>query len=737
MRAHASPGNLLPLRAVKCAHLLYLIPATCLFAAKAAAQISYPNTIKAHYTEQQITLDGNLNEDAWQEAIRIENFTQRELFFGEAATERTEVAILYNGDFVYIGVWCYDSAPDKIIAKELRRDFNPDLDDNFIVVIDTYQDKRNGFMFLTNPNGARGDRQVFNNGGSSNAFWNGVWDVRTMVTAEGWFAEFQIPFYTLKYRMGVDEQVWGINFERNIRRKREQVLWQGWSRDNRIERVNQAGSLIGLNDLEDKKFIEVKPYALGGGEYSGDNRGAVGNVGGDINYLITPTYRLNLTFNTDFAQVEADEQQINITRFPLFFPELREFFLEGDDFFDMGFGGNRIIPFYTRRIGLNEERETVPIIGGARLLGKEANSTLGLMSIQTAADGDDPSRNFTVGSWRQDVGSQSIVGAMTVNKFERGRWHSTTGINGRYSTASFLGNKNFDLGGALIKSHNTDDGWQVNAFAYRAFVSYPNDRINVFASTQRSPMPFDPEVGLMRRRNFRENFAQVNLRPRPKTRLMWIRQFDFSPGQLTYTQYDDDGQIQSFDYGLRYFGMDTRQGERIALEYRVVAEGLRQDFEISPGVVIPEGTYWWRQWDAEFQSFRGRTFSLFTRWSLGEFYNGNSLQGRAVLLWRTSKYLNLSMRYERNDVVLPNGSFDTDLIGSRIEYALNPNIFGSMLTQWNSAQDEFNFNFRLQIIPKIGTDFFLIVNQIYDTNGGRWRSERGTILGKLIWRFVV
>jgi hypothetical protein len=335
------------------------------------------------------------------------------------------------------------------------------------------------------------------------------------------------------------------------------------------------------------------------------------------------------------------------------------------------------------------------------------------------------------------VGAQSIVGAMTVNKFENGRWHSTTGVNGLYSTANFLQQRNFNMGGALIKSHNTDDGWQDNAFAYRAFVSYPNDKISVFMSSQRSPMPFEPEVGLMRRRNFRENFAQISLKPRPARRLMWIRQFDFSPGQVTYTQYDDNGDIQSFDYNLRYLGFDTRKGEEFAFEYRVLSEGLRADFEISPGIVIPSGIYWWRQWEAEFQSFRGRTLSLFTRWSTGEFYDGTSTQGRLNLLWRTNKHVNLSLRYEKNVVDLPHGFFETDLIGSRIEYAVNPNIFGSVLSQWNSAQEEFNFNFRLQIIPKIGTDFFLIVNQIYSTADSRWASERGTILGKLVWRFVV
>ncbi|HKK40070.1 MAG TPA: DUF5916 domain-containing protein, partial [Cryomorphaceae bacterium] len=296
-------------------------------------------------TTESIEIDGKLNEGVWQKAERVDQFVQRELILGQPSTERTEVAIVYDEHNLYIGVWAYDSQPEKIVAKELRRDFDYNLDDNFIVIIDTYLDKRNGFMFVTNPNAARADLQVFNNGGSTNTFWNGVWDVRTTRTAEGWFAEFKIPFFALKYRPDQGEQIWGINFERNIRRKREQSRWQGWGRNFDITDVNQAGQLRGLKSLRDERFVEVKPYVLGGAESVDGEEDGVLNGGGDINALLSPSYRLNLTFNTDFAQVEADRQQINLTRFPLFFPELREFFLEGDDFFDFGFGGNRITPF--------------------------------------------------------------------------------------------------------------------------------------------------------------------------------------------------------------------------------------------------------------------------------------------------------------------------------------------------------------------------------------------------------
>jgi hypothetical protein len=719
----------------------HLITIFCFFAFHIVhSQTSMPNKIEAFYTQEKIILDGKLTEQTWVNAEKIENFTQRELNFGQPATENTKVAIAYDKNFLYVGVWCYDSDPQKLIAKEMRRDFNYELDDNFIILIDTYQDKRNGFMFVTNPIAARADLQVFNNGSSTNAFWNGVWNVKTTTNSAGWFAEFRIPFYTLKYRTGIREQVWGINFERNIRRKREQVRWQGWSRDNQIEQVNQAGTLLGLNQLENKQFVEIKPYGIGGGEYSGENRQAVVNAGGDINYLISPTYRLNVTFNTDFAQVEADQQQINITRFPLFFPELREFFLEGDDFFNMGFGGNRIIPFYTRRIGLNENRETVPIIAGARLLGKERNSTVGIMSLQTAADGEQPTTNYTIASWRQDVGVQSVVGAMTTNTFIAGRWHTTTGVNGRYSTAKFLGDKNFNIGGAVIQTYNTDEEYNSRAYAYRFFANYLNDKISIFTSTQRSPSPFNPEVGLMRRTNFREYFGQFAWRPRPNQNgwLGWIRQFRFSPGSITYVQYDDTGELQSLAYEVTLLGLETRSGESFELSHSVVGEGLRQSFNL-PGtaLIIPNDTYWWREWQAQVGTFAGRTLSLQSNFTWGGYFTGTSFRSQTEVLWRANRYFNMNIRYEKNRIDLPQGILDTNLLGSRIEYAINPNVFGSMISQWNSADEELNFNFRLQIIPKIGTDFFLIVNQIYDTQNARLDSERGTILGKLIWRFTI
>lgn len=706
-----------------------------LFTMHGFAQVSKPDTVIATYSEDPIKLDGQLGEAIWQKSMRISNFTQRELNVGAPATERTEVAVIYSSNTLYIGFWGYDREPNNIIAKEMKRDFEFSRDDNFEVIIDSYSDDRNGFLFVVNPNGARADAQILDNGNSQNSFWNGVWDVRTTITSEGWFAEIAIPFSTLKFKSNVERQLWGINFERNIRRKREQLLWQGWSRDSELEQVNKAGTLAGLDKIQDKDFVEIKPYAISGIETGSGNNKTILNAGGDINYLLSPTLRLNFTANTDFAQVEADRQQINLTRFPLFFPERREFFLEGQDFFDMGMG-SKIIPFYSRRIGLAEDRTTVPIIAGTRLIGKINNSTIGVMSMQTAGKDNAPSTNYSVLSWRQDVLDQSTIGILSANVYAKDRLHSTTGGYGRYSTSKLFGDKNLNVGLSAVQNYNSDN-FDASANAYRVYVNYPNDRVEFDASWQRSGENFNPEAGFLLRQNFQEFYSELEFKPRPKNMLKWIRQFSIKPLDVNYYIYDSSKKLQSFFYELRPLGFETRSGESFEFNVQLRAEGLDNDFEITEGTIIPAAEYWWQRFEIQAETFSGRILSAGTSINWGGFYKGNSIESEYFLQWRASKYFNINMNYENNQIDLPQGNFHTNLIGSRAEYAVNPKLFGSMLTQWNSEDKEMFLNFRLQWIPKIGADFFFIVNQLYDTSPEKWSLSRTTVIGKLVWRLVI
>ncbi|MEQ8423573.1 MAG: DUF5916 domain-containing protein, partial [Cyclobacteriaceae bacterium] len=357
-------------------------------------QHSLPDTVQAYYTDDQIIFDGVLNESKWSEITRINNFTQRDLDFGEPSTEQTAVAVIYTKFAIYIGVWAYQQDPKQVIAKFLQRDFDYETDDNFKVIISPFNDRRNGYEFVINPLGARADLLVSGNE-DSNIDWNGVWDAKTTINEEGWFAEIIIPFTSLKFK----KHVWAINFERNIRSKNEQVRWQGWSRDFNFESIVNAGTLVGIENIGYTKKFEFKPYGLTG--YN-DTRliktDYTNKLGADLNVNITPTLKLNLTTNTDFAQVEADRIPINLTRFSVFYPEKREFFLEGYQNYEFSFGSeNRA--FYTRTIGL-ENRESVPVIAGVRLFGKEGRSNIGFLSIQTGSKDTIPSTNHTVFRYR-------------------------------------------------------------------------------------------------------------------------------------------------------------------------------------------------------------------------------------------------------------------------------------------------------------------------------------------------
>ena len=692
--------------------------------------------VRAHYTAKPPTLDGRPTEKAWQQAEKVRTFTQRELKVGEPVTERTQTAVVYTQRYLYIGIWCYDSNPGGILAKELRRDFNSSNDDNFKVILDTYGDNRNGFLFVTNPNGARRDAQVLNNGNSVNTSWDGVWNVEARQTAEGWFAEMKIPFTTLKYDADREEQRWGINFERNIRRKREQVLWQGWSRDYSIRQVNQAGTLGGLDSLLDKDFIELKPYGVTGAQFDENQEGRY-DLGGNVNYLVTPTVRAQVTVNTDFAQVESDPQQINLTRFPLRFPEKREFFLEGRDYFNMGFGGNRVEPFYSRRIGLTPDRQQVPILAGTRLLGKIRNSTVGFMSLQTQQQDSLPSTNYTVGSFRQNVLRQSTAGFMSVNKLTPEGMHTTTGINGQYRTSRLFGDKNFNISGALVHTRNSEEAYDPEANAYRVSVQYPNDKLSIFTSFQSAPDQFQPEVGLRRRPDFREAFGSVTFKPRPGEQLPWIRQFRFTPFTLTYTYFHTTQELQTFSWTVKPLGFDTKSGESLDFSINRSGEGVQEAFQLQDETTVPAGEYWQTRYSLNMSSFSGRTVSGALSVDWGGFFTGRSVESQYSLRWRASEHIDISADYNKNWITLPNSAFDTDLIGTRLKYAVNPDVFGSVYTQWNDRDELANMNFRLEWIPKVGTNFFLIVNQNLDTSYPDWRNERTTILGKLIWRFVI
>ena len=698
------------------------------------AQTSEPSTITALEISEDIRIDGLLSEPAWQRAQHVSNFTQRELDLGSPVSERTEVALLFDSHALYVGFWGFDSEPDRILANEMARDFRWTGEDNFEMVLDPFDDNRNGYLFATNPNGAMADALIADNGSVVNRDWDGVWEVKAHRSDEGWFAEIRIPFSTLRFGPR-PEDGWGINFERNIRRKREQGLWQGWSRDFNLEQVSRAGLLTGLRDLGEVTLVDVRPHGVGGTEWEeGSGQRSVGNLGLDVHYLPSPSWRINLTVNPDFAQVESDREEVNLTRFSLFYPEKREFFLEGQEFFDFELGSDTR-PFYSRRIGLAADRTEIPILGGGGVLGKGGGTTLGAMVLQTAEEGENASANFGVLRWKQDVLDESSVGVLAVSRIEPGRTNATYGFDLNYATSEMFGEREFEAGLVMSQSY-TSDAQEKTGLAHRLYFSYPNDLVEFLGSWTRRGDAFNPEVGFVRRTAHQRFFTELAISPRPRF-LPFIQQVEIKPFEVSYYMDDNTRELQSFFTEFVPLAFTTRSGESFELAFFRQAEQLEEPFELfDDAEEIPPGTYWYSRWLVELSSFSGRRLSGDLEVSGGEFYLGGrrtwSVSGR----WKVSKHLTLRADYEHNRVTLWDDAFLVDEVGGRADFAFSPTLFGGVAGQWNNEDEEVILNFRLNWIPRPGSDLFLVINQQADTWDSRWAPTQTTLLSKLVWRIA-
>jgi Domain of unknown function (DUF5916) len=731
----AAPAPCTPIPAPSRSIALRLLAAFAMIVSTPSTTLAQtPAEIRAFKTSTPIRIDGRLTEEAWASAAHITSFTQRELDEGEPGTERTEVAVLYDEGSLYVGFWGYDREPDRLVASKMQRDFSWGSEDNFEFVLDTFDDDRSGYLFVTNPNGARADATITDNGNLTNKDWDGVWYVATRVTSEGWFAEIRIPLSTLKYRTAA-EQSWGINFERNIRRKHEQLLWTGWSRDADLEQVGRAGRLTGLFGLKGTRLVDVRPFAIAGVESRlGMDRATQRELGVDVSYLLTPTVKLNLTVNPDFAQVESDRAQVNLTRFSLFFPEKREFFLEGQSFFQFGLGRS-VIPFFSRRVGLSRERTPVRIIGGLRLLGKTGGATVGGMSLQTASKGAEPSTNFTVLRWKQDIGSQSNIGFLSTSKIQPGRIATINGMDVRFDTRRLFGDKNFSAGLAIANSY-TSDAPNQSGWAHRIFVSLPNDFVEYDAAWTRAAAEFNLEAGFQRRTAYQEFYTELQFNPRPDF-IPWMRRMEFKPIDVNYYIDDRTHAMQSVFSEFRPLGFATRSGEFVEFNIQRLAENLTEDFEIEDGIVIPRDRYWFTRFEVQGETFSGRPVSTEFGLNWGDFYDGTRTESEARIEWRTGKYVSLSADAQRNRISLPAGDFTVNELGGRIDFAFSPALFGAVFGQWNDEDEEILLNFRVEWIPKPGTDFFFVVNQGTRTAMTPWESTGTTVSTKLIWRFAV
>ncbi len=717
---------------MKCALRIIFILLFVAFDKSGNAQHSLPDTINAAYTNSKINFDGKLSGPLWQTTNAIDNFTQRELNFGQRASEQTKVAIVYDDLALYIGVWCYQKE-NTIRAKFLQRDFDYDQDDVFGVAISPFNDKRNGYLFVINPNGARADLLIAG-GEEGNKDWNGVWDAKTSITNEGWFAEIRIPFNSLQFKKDSLHN-WGINFERDIRYKNEQVLWQGWTRDCSIFCFVNAGTLTGLENIGYAKKFELKPYALGEFDKTENQSTSLnGKLGGDLNINITPTLKLNITANTDFAQVEADRIAVNLSRFNLYYPEKREFFLEGYQNYQFNLGGNNQA-FYTRKIGI-ENFEPVRIIGGARLFGKVGKNNIGLLNIQTAASGNQPTTNNTVARYKRDIGSQSYIGAIITSKNNSNISNQVAGLDGAYSTSKFLKNKNLVIAALVSKSFDKAKNG-IDNYAWRFFIDYPNDLIDHFIGVAGVQNNYNPELGFLSRKNY-ESFTW-NMRYNPRWFAKYgIKKLLLKPWEFTIYRTNTTGKLESFNNESRPFGFQTNGGERFEFNLQQKFDRLDTPFALTNNIKIPVGKFWMYRTELQGRTFQGRKVWASLNYNWGGFYTGKISIIETSLGVNVNKHFNLRTDYTLNKIKLPQGNVTTNEFAQYINYAFTTRLDIATFIQWNSLDDLLSGNLRLHWIPNIGSDLFVVYNRSYENlkQFDFMRPHTSAGAAKLVWRFT-
>ncbi|MBI4539119.1 MAG: carbohydrate binding family 9 domain-containing protein [Gemmatimonadetes bacterium] len=673
--------------------------------------------------EASIVVDGRLDEAAWAQAEPITQFVQAQPSTGYPATEQTVVRVLYDRDHLYIGAMCYDSRPDHLIIPSLEQDYETHDSDAFGVTLDTYLDRRNAFMFIVNPGGAVKDGQIFDNSRNYNLAWEGVIKLKTAVQDSGWTVELAIPFTTLRFDPTKEEQTWGVNFSRRIRRNNEDAYWAPLEKRELLHKMSRAGTLYGLKGIRPGRNLTVKPYVAAA--RTSTTEGAAGGAGSDLDagldvkYGITPRLTLDLTYRTDFSQVEVDQEQVNLTRFSLFFPEKRDFFLENGGSFTfgdlternyrMGSSLREFTLFHSRGIGLDARGRPIPMRGGGRLTGKLGGFELGLLEMQTEDGGGLASENFAVLRVRRELFGSSDVGAIFIDR-------RSTGGGEDYNRGYGVDANIRLLRDVIVNSYmaGTDDAAAGQDWAGRLSVAWRDRLWDASAFAKRVGDAFTPGVGFVRRQGVQQGYMTVGVHPRPKIpRVQEVNPY----AEVSYiTNLESVLETREATLGV---GVELLDGGSLNFEYVDQFERLFRAFRISSDATIPVGAYDFWEARASYQSSKGRPFSGRVSVARGDFYSGDRTTLGLGALWRVNYRLSFDLFAERNDVSLPGNAFTADVVGTRIDYAYNTRLLASAFVQYNAAADQVVTNLRFNFIHAPLSDLFLVYTERRDLAEGR------------------
>jgi hypothetical protein len=677
-----------------------------------------------------IRLDGVLDDVAWADAPMAHDFIQNDPREGMPATYDTEVRVVYDDTALYIGVFAKDDQPGRIIVNDLKKDYNVDTSDGFRVVLDTFRDGRNGYVFAINPAGARWDAQMANEGRESNVNWDGIWDVAARITETGWYAEMRIPYQTIRFNG--DTPAWGINFQRKIRRLNEDSYWAPVPRIWDLDRVSLAGTLDGMRGLRPGKDLRVKPYALSSSNTIA-GRGTAGDfdAGVDVKYGVTSGLTLDLTVNTDFSQVEADEQQINLSRFSLFFPEKRDFFLENSGIFQFGGavqGGGGIGSnagrqngtqdmrlFFSRRIGLSDDGAAIPILAGTRLTGRQGAYSVGVLNVQQRAQNAVPTTNFTALRVRRDILANSDIGAMVLARQETGdRDNQVAGIDANFRFG-FL-----TLNGYVAKTFSPQalTPGSGRDFATRANVSYADRVWQLRARIDTIGERFTDEIGFVPRRGVRGTQTYVSRAFRPRAISKWVREVR-PHWQMDLFTRQSDGALES-RYQDWHLPLNFQDGSFLEIGVNPNVEEVRAPFPINTarGVRVSPGRYSFDEYFFLWNTNSAARLSFNLRYSVGDFYDGTRRGYTVGPTLRVNEQFNAGVGVQVNDIDVSAGSFVSTLVTGRVNYNFNTRTFVNALLQYNTDARQWSSNVRFNIIHRPLSDIFIVYNDRHDERSG-------------------
>ena len=694
-----------------------------------------------------IVIDGSLDEAAWRQAPTIGDLVQRIPVAGAAPTERTEVRLLYDEDNLYIGVMSHDTEPDRVLASQMARDASLNADDRLAIVLDTFRDQSNAFHFATNPAGAMVDGLVFANG-ETNDDWDGIWIVRTARTGAGWSAEFAIPFKTLSFPAG--ETAWGFNISRTIQRKLEENRWTGARFQTQFFQISEAGRITNLEGLQQGVGLDIRPFMARlwpRPDTGGDT--VVGKPGVDLFYNITPSLKLSFTANTDFGETEVDARQINLTRFSIFFPEKRTFFLQDAGVFNFATTGidppggipgtgAEIFPFFSRRIGLLGGQE-VPIDYGAKLTGRVGRTEVGMLDVRTRGVRDADAGNLLVGRLKRNFLEQSYVGAILTNGDPAsGLSSSTVGVDMRLATSSFLGgNRNMVVNAFGLRSDNEGVADDNASFGFGAH--YPNDRFEGQILWREIQENFDPAIGFVQRSNVRmlRVAGSFNPRPNPSTGIQQMYHDVF------YTRFTrlDNGLVESWDIYATIVDWHFNSGDSLhsLFDLNPTYERLFEPFEISPGVVLPVGEYRFMPMRIFFTSAQKRRVQGSIGLTFGNYWSGTAQSLRTGISYKLPPNFLVSFNADQTFASLPEGEFVARIYSSEVNYAVSPFLTFSNLIQFDNRSGNLGLQSRVHWTIEPGSDLFFVFGQgwVHDLERGyrEFRRQDSRLATKLQYTF--